>query len=147
MSATVTNIHTAPYREENTSRDGQTFKYLDLSGTHLGVRVEELAPGATSSYHHYHTAEEEHIIMLTGEATLHLGDEALTVQEGDHVCFPAGVPIAHHLKNNSSTPCRFLVFGERKQDDVVFYPEGQVMLVKSADGLRQYTYRDYDPAN
>jgi uncharacterized cupin superfamily protein len=99
-------------------------------------------PGATSSYHHYHTAEEEHVLVLAGSATLHLGDEQIELVEGDHVWFPAGEDLAHHIENTSAEPCKFLVFGERKQDDVVFYPKGQVMLVKSATGLHQYVYKE-----
>jgi len=56
------------WREEQTPR-GETWRYLDLSGEHLGVRIEELQPGASSSVHHYHTLEEEHVLVLEGAAT------------------------------------------------------------------------------
>lgn len=44
------------------------------------------------------------------------------------------------IENTSSKPFRFLVFGERTTDDVVFYPGGPIMLVKSARGAQQYKY-------
>ena len=119
---------------------GETWRFRDLSGDHLGVRVEELAPGETSSEHHYHSSEEEHVLVLAGRATLQLGDEQIELVEGDHVWFRAGEAVAHHIINSSDELFRFLVFGERKPDDIVMYPEHQVMLVKSMNNA-QYTYR------
>ena len=80
--------------------------------------------------------------MLSGCATLHLGeDQSQPLVEGDHVVFKAGEPVAHHIENTSDETFSFLVYGERKSDDVVFYPEGKVVLVKSKAGAQQYTYR------
>ena len=116
------------------------YRYKTLDGEHLGARIEELASGGTSSYHHYHTSEEEHVFILAGEATLFWGDNQVPVSTGDHLWFRAGEEIAHHLVNQAESPCTYLVYGERKIDDVVVYPEGQVMLIKAL-GKRQITYR------
>jgi len=119
---------------------GELWRYRDLSGEHLGVRLEELPPGATSSEHHYHTSEEEHVIVLEGSATLLLGDDRHELAAGDHVWFAAGEETPHHIQNTSESTFRYLVFGERHKNDVVVYPEHQVMMVKSL-GFRQLTYR------
>ena len=141
MAIRKTNINSAEYKEEGVSeRDGATGRTLDLSGDHLGVRIEEGDAGGTSSYHHYHTAEEEHVLILKGKGTLHLGTKRIDLSEGDHVWFPAGEETPHHLENTSTEPFRYLVFGERKQDDVVFYPNASVMLVKSSKGFQLYNY-------
>jgi len=140
MSARITNIHTADFQRGESERDSQTWRYLDLSGEHLGVRIEETPPGGTTSYHHYHTTEEEHVLVLSGSATLCLGEERIPLNEGDHVWFPAGETVAHHIKNTATVPFRYLVFGERNADDVVFYPKGGVMVVKSAGTARQFNY-------
>lgn len=142
MGNRKTNIHSAHYEEDFSERDNATWRSLDLSGEHLGVRIEELDSGGTSSYHHYHTSEEEHVVVLNGTATLHLGTERVDLSEGDHIWFPAGEDVPHHIENTSPDPFKFLVFGERKQDDVVFYPNGSVILVKSAKGFQQYTYEE-----
>jgi uncharacterized cupin superfamily protein len=115
------------------ARGGACGKYsvLQLGGAHIGCRVEELAPGSFSSRAHYHTLEEEHVFVLAGHATLHLGKRKLPLAEGDHVCFEAGVTDAHTIENTSGEPFRFLVFGERKQGDVVIYPHRGEMLVKA----------------
>ena len=117
-----------------------TYRYKTLDGEHLGARIEELAIGGTSSYHHYHTSEEEHVFILSGQATLFWGDTEVPVSFGDHFWFRAGEEIPHHLVNQSNELCTYLVYGERKQNDVVVYPEAQVMLIKALD-RRQFTYR------
>jgi uncharacterized cupin superfamily protein len=143
MNAGITNIGTAEFEQITTSR-GEHLRQLDISGKHLGVRIEELQPGGTSSVHHYHTLEEEHVLVLSGEATLHLGSEQYTLRPGDHVWFEAGKQMAHHIENTSSEHFRFLVFGERLEGDTVFYPNGPVMMVK-AHGRALFEYRDYEP--
>jgi uncharacterized cupin superfamily protein len=85
------------------------------------------------------------VLVLNGEATLHLGDATHPLKAGDHLCFAAGEPVPHHIENTSIAPFRFLVFGERRENDVVFYPKGSVMLVKSAAGPRLYRYEARDP--
>ncbi len=140
MTDRITNINTAPYEEGESQRGEPSWRFLDLSGEHLGVRIEETPPAGTTSYPHYHMQEEEHVLVLAGTATLHLGDVDIALNEGDHVWFPAGEEVAHHIENSSSEPFRFLVFGERKTDDVVFYPDAPVMLVKSSNGKQLYTY-------
>lgn len=127
----IRNILTAAWEERD------TWKFIDLSGKHLGVRMEALAPGGRSSIHHYHSREEEHVLLLRGDATLVLGEDELPLKEGDHVWFEAGVEVAHHLENRSATECRLLVFGERDDGDVVVYPERGVMMVKAL-GWKQY---------
>ena len=147
MRVHVTNIHDASLEERESPRGEPDWRCLDLSGEHLGVRIEELPPGSNSSYHHYHTAEEEHVLVISGTATLHLGDEAVEIRKGDHVLFPAGEEVAHHIENSSTEPLTYLVFGERKQDDVVVYPQNSIALVKSSQGHRWYNYEEYIPGN
>ena len=145
MSNQITNIYDASMETRQSARGEADWRCLDLSGEHLGVRIEELPPGSNSSYHHYHTAEEEHVLVLSGTATLHLGDEAIAISKGDHALFPGGLETPHHIENSSTEPFTYLVFGERKQDDVVIYPQSSIALVKSAQGHRWYTFDEYVP--
>lgn len=82
---------------ETYSRGGARFGHRsrvlsDTSGRrlHIGVVIEELAPGKQSVPFHYHLLEEEHILMLEGELTLRLGDERLEFRAGQFVSFPGG---------------------------------------------------------
>lgn len=140
MPPKVSNINEMEY-QQGQSR-GLPFWSLDLSGSNLGVHVENIPPNATSSEHHYHTLEEEHVLVLEGSGTLHLGSNLYELKPGDHVCFAAGESEAHHIENRSAENFRFLVFGERKTGDVVFYPNHQKMLVKTKDS----TLYSYSPA-
>ena len=136
--AKAKNIYESKWAEKSTPR-GETWKYLDISGEHLGLRLEELAPGDTSSIHHYHTLEEEHVIALDGDATLVLGSEEHSLKRGDHVWFKAGDEVGHHIVNNSSAPFTFLVIGERKRGDVCFYPDQGVATIKALNsGWKQF---------
>ena len=130
--------------KEQRGLDGKSYRFKDLSGQHIGVFIEELPPGSPSSMHHFHTLEEEHVMILEGEATLILGDEESVVTAGDHIWFGANVEVAHHFENRGNRVCRYLVFGERTADDVVIYPQHQVMLVKKL-GRRAFTTRPFRP--
>lgn len=78
-----TNINEAVWEERADERGG-TWRALHLGGEHLGVRVELIKPGEGSSIHHFHTMEEEHVIILDGTATLFLGADEIAVKAGDH---------------------------------------------------------------
>ena len=134
--AKAKNIYESKW-EEKSKPQGGTWNYLDISGEHLGLRLEELAPGDTSSIHHYHTLEEEHVIALDGDATLVLGSEEHSLKRGDHVWFKAGDEVGHHIVNNSSAPFTFLVIGERKRGDVCFYPDQGVANNKALNSGRK----------
>ena len=139
------NIFESPWEVKETP-GAATWKYLDISGEHLGLRLEELATGDTSSTHHFHTLEEEHVIVLEGEATLVLGVEEHLVRRGDHFWFKAGEEAGHHIVNRSEHPFKYLVIGERKEGDVVFYPEKGVVMVKALK-WKQYNFQQLSKPN
>ena len=75
----IRNMIESPWEQQG------SWKYIELSGKHLGVRVEAIPPGGTSSIHHYHSQEEEHVLLLEGSATLVIDDGEEPLKEGDHV--------------------------------------------------------------
>lgn len=127
----ITNIHSAEWQRQTGSSGA--WSELKLPFEHLGVRVESLEPGAKSSHHHYHSLEEEHLLVLEGRATLHMDSGDRPLKGGDHVFFPAGSDDAHHIENTSDEPFKFFVFGERREDDVVYYPRDGKKLLKGAE--------------
>jgi uncharacterized cupin superfamily protein len=79
----------------------------------FGVNLVRLEPGAWSSQRHVHEADDEFLVMLEGEAVL-IEDEGRTLLgPGDCAAFPKG-GTAHHLVNESDTPCRFVALGANK---------------------------------
>lgn len=97
----------------------------------VGVAIVELPPGKRSAPAHYHMHEEEHVFMLEGTATLRLGNDSFSMQAGDYVCFPAGQRAGHCLVNDSDAPCRYVMVGERNQNEVVVYTDSRKVLVRA----------------
>src|SRR6476661_1222240 len=69
--------------------------------TQFGVNLLRLDPGVWSSQRHWHTAEDEFVMVLEGEVVLvtEAGEEVL--RAGDCAGFRAGEPDAHQLQNRS----------------------------------------------
>ena len=105
-----------------TSREILGRAICDVGGrARVGVGLLELPPGSDTRPAHWHTREEEHLYALDGRATLHLGDQRFVLAAGSYVCFPAGAPRPHYLHNEGDVPFRYLMIGERIEDDVVIY--------------------------
>ncbi|MEJ6784187.1 cupin domain-containing protein [Aminobacter sp. Piv2-1] len=127
-------------------RFGSSFRHLSnfAGGTHVGVALEELAPGKETNPSHYHMLEEEHAFILEGSLTLKLGQRRHVMKAGDYVCFPAGQKVGHSLYNHTDAPCRYLIIGERNPSDVIVYPEsGRVSVRLTGEGYRKATTMDY----
>ena len=126
-------IDSVPWQEfSEGARFANRFRVLSDTregGRKIGVSYEELPPGKQSAPLHYHMVEEEHIIALEGEATLRLGEERFTLKAGDYVAFPAGQRAAHCLINESDKPFRFIMIGDRAENEVCVYPDsGKIMV-------------------
>lgn len=105
--------------------DGGTLTYWSRGGgiTQFGAYVDVLMPGAASSDRHWHTAEDEFALILSGTATLNDDDGAHLLQAGDAGCWPHGCPNAHHLVNDGALPCTYLIIGSRVAQDICHYPD------------------------
>ncbi|MEM6665773.1 MAG: XRE family transcriptional regulator [Pseudomonadota bacterium] len=54
----------------------------------------------------YQHGGEQHGLILTGEMELQIGDEFITLREGDSYSFPAS--IAHNARNTTDRPCKLV---------------------------------------
>jgi uncharacterized cupin superfamily protein len=112
--------------------------------SHVGVCMEELAPGKRAYPAHYHMLEEKHLLILEGGVTLQLGGKSFELSSGSYVCFPAGQKAGHALLNNSGAPCRYLIIGERNPNDVIVYTDsGRVGVRLTGEGYRKSATMDY----
>lgn len=92
--------------------------------TQFGANLVTLESGAWSSQRHWHTHEDEMLVMLAGEAVLVEDDSETLLKPGDIACFAAGVACGHHLQNRSGRPCQFLAIGTDQPDvDECHYPD------------------------
>ena len=80
--------------------------------------------------------------MVSGRVTVVENDGPHILEPGDAACWPAGVPNAHHVLNESSEPCSYLIVGTRVTHDICHYPdvgktlynEGEVWRIEDAAG-------------
>lgn len=118
-------------------------KLGDAAGlTQFGVNRLTLSPGVWSSQRHYHSHEDEFVIVLEGEVVLITDAGEETLRAGDSAGFPAGVPDGHHFINRSSRDAVLLEVGTRNEGDGVVYPDIDLIV---PEGSKTYAHRDGRP--
>jgi uncharacterized cupin superfamily protein len=104
---------------------GQTFQRLGRSSglTRFGVNLSVIPPGGWSSQRHWHSHEDEFVMVVEGEVTLitNTGEELL--RPGDCAAFKAGDPDGHHLINRTNRIAKVLEIGNAEADDVCVYSD------------------------
>lgn len=111
--------------------------------TQFGAHVEILPPGAKSSFRHWHEAEDEMVYVLSGEVVL-VEDTETTLRAGDAACWPAAHPVGHCLHNRSDADATYLVVGTRTAQDIIHYPDHDLVTIKDGPA-RRYLRADGTP--
>ena len=112
-----------PYRA---AVEGRRWQSIAAAGglSQFGANLVTLAPGAWSSQRHWHSAEDELVVLLSGTAVLVENDGETPMRPGDIASFKAGVPNGHHLQNRSMEAVVFLAIGtDRPSIDQCHYPD------------------------
>lgn len=89
----------------------------------FGVNVVELPPGAASALRHWHRAEDEFILVLSGELILCTDAGEQTLKAGTCAGFPKNSGDGHCLVNRSDAAASYLEVGSRSESDRVEYPD------------------------
>ena len=115
----------------------------------LGASLYELAPGQATFPYHYHQANEEMLIVLSGRPSLRDPDGWRELEAGELVALPRGERGAHQVANRSDGLVRFLVLSEMNAPELTVYPdEGKVGALERAPGARgsggQWFFREAD---
>jgi uncharacterized cupin superfamily protein len=105
---------------DTTLRESQS---VGLGLTAFGANRTLLPPGAASSIRHYHTSEDELVVVLSGELVLLTDAGETPMRAGDIASFPKGVADAHCFVNRSTAPAVLLSIGEDRDDDTCVYPD------------------------
>jgi uncharacterized cupin superfamily protein len=105
-----------------------------LGGEHLGASLYELPPGARTFPYHYHSGNEEWLLVVDGKPTLRAPGGERELAPGDVVCFPRGPEGAHQLSNRSEHPVRVLLLSTLVTPDVVEYLDSGKVGARSAHG-------------
>ncbi len=101
--------------------------------TQFGLHLQVLAPRASTGVRHWHSAEDEMLYVLDGEATLQDDAGETVLYPGDAACFRHGDPNAHAMVNRSAAPCRWLMLGSRALGDICTYADGRRQVNSATD--------------
>lgn len=101
----------------------------------LGASLYEMPHGQSIGPYHWHAANEELLIVLSGRPTLRTPKGERELDEGEVVAFPVGEQGAHKVTNNGETPSRVLIVSEMNEPEIAAYPDsGKVMARQQAPG-------------
>ena len=96
----------------------------------LGASLFELGPGQAAFPLHFHLANEELLVVISGTPTLRTGAGEYELGGGDVVAFPVGERGVHQLINRSREPVRVLLFSEMNAPEIVAYPDSQKVFAR-----------------
>jgi uncharacterized cupin superfamily protein len=105
------------------------------AATKLGISIDTVAPGMRGCPYHFHYAQEEAFVILSGEGTLRVAGEMLPVRAGDTIFIPPGPDYPHQIINTSDAPLEFLSISTKDSPEVVEYPDsGKYLASATRDG-------------
>jgi uncharacterized cupin superfamily protein len=115
-------------------------------GTELiGASLWEVPPGEAAYPYHYHYADEELVIVLSGRPTLRTPAGERELEEGDALRFGLGEDGAHQILNKSEDTVTVLAVSSHGRPDVVVYPDSDKIGVgerlPQGGGLRAFFRR------
>ena len=121
---------------------GSTWRRLGRYAglTAFGVNLSRVPPGVWSSQRHWHSHEDEFVMVIEGELTLvtDAGEEVL--RAGDCAAFKAGDTDGHHLINKSDRDAVVLEVGNSDPArDRCDYPDIDMV---AEPGIEAYLHRD-----
>ncbi len=130
-----------PAWDDESEREG--FSYRDCwlgeqaGSERLGASLYEIGPEQATFPYHWHTANEELVLVLEGTVTLRQPGGVREVAAGEVVAFPRGERGAHQLLNRGTERARFIVLSEMNWPDPCVYPDSgkvSVSLVEPGEG-------------
>lgn len=129
----------APFNE---AVQGRYWRRLATAGglSQMGASHVVLKPGAWSSQRHWHAAEDEMVIMLSGEAVLIEDSGETILRAGDVAAWAAGVQNGHRMENRTDVDCVFIAISAGDKDGGGEYSD--IDMTFAADG---YFYKDGTP--
>ena len=105
---------------------GRRQRRVDAGLTDFGANLTTLAPGAMSSLRHWHSAGDELVVLLAGEAVLIDDGGETLLGPGDVATFAKGEANGHHLVNRGPGDAVLLAVGVDHADDQVTYPDADL---------------------
>ena len=100
----------------------------------VGASLYDVAPGETTWPYHFHHAEEELLIVLSGRLTVRTPAGERELERGDVLLFPPGPEGAHEERKPGPEPARFLLVSTRPPLEVTEEPDSGRVNVYSRHG-------------
>jgi uncharacterized cupin superfamily protein len=97
----------------------------------LGASLFEVPPGASTFPLHCHYANEELLVVLSGNPTLRTIGNEEELEEGAIVSFPVGRSGAHRIDNRTDSPVRVLIVSTMIGPDVVEHIDSEKVYARS----------------
>lgn len=113
--------------------------------TNFGINLTRLPPGSISALRHAHSRQDEFVYILEGTATLVTNAGRVTLKSGMCAGFKSGTGDAHHLVNNGTGDVVYLEIGDRTSPDEVVYPDDDLAVTKTPQGVRVFAHKDGTP--
>ena len=124
---------------------GPTWRRLGRAAglTRFGVNLSRIPPGAWSSQRHWHSHEDEFVMVVEGELALITDAGETRLGAGDCAAFKAGVADGHHLVNRSDRDAVVLEVGNSdREHDRCDYPDIDMVAEPRSEA---YLHRDGTP--
>ena len=113
----------ARFQQSNGDTTLRESQAVALGLTAFAATRTVLPPGAASSLRHYHTDEDELVIVVSGELVMLTDAGETPMRAGDIASFPKGVADAHCFVNRSAAPAVLIAVGDNRDGDTCFYPD------------------------
>jgi uncharacterized cupin superfamily protein len=126
----IADIRPFPYAFDESTKGQMTDVGRNLGSQSIGLIIQTVPPGCRSSRRHRHLFQEEILVVMSGEGTLHHGTERIPVAPGDGVCYLPEDPEAHCFENTGSSDLVIWAFGNRFPHEVCVYPDHGVAFVE-----------------
>ncbi len=110
--------------------------------TDFGVNLTHLPPGGWSSQRHWHSHEDEMVLVLAGELVLIEDSGETLLRAGDAAAFPKNSGNGHHMVNRSSVTAIYIEIGSRHHDDMTTCSD---IDMKSANADGRFVHKDGRP--
>ena len=95
----------------------------ELGSELISASLWELPPGEAAYPYHFHYADEEIVIVLSGKPSLRTPEGVRELEEGEAIHFPLGEEGAHQILNRGKEVATFLAVSSHGRPDVVVYPD------------------------
>lgn len=100
-----------------------------LGAKQIGTSVYEIPPGEGICPYHYEYAEEEWLLVLSGNPTLRHPGGSETLEPWDLICFPTGPEGAHSVRNETEQAARVLMYSTVEHPAATVYPDSDKIAI------------------